>query len=461
VARNAEAADAVLAFCEAAGARLAEVDVPRRKGHSFVYDWTRQGDVFVRRERTEVHIGISVRDELHRLPEFAAAVAAIRADSQMGKQVGPWVGSTMGKQLGPWVGSALGSTKFSAEDILDQILRAGILDDDPIRVDQGAARQAYEERESALYADKVRFTFVAPLLGLEAQELPIELAEGVEIDALRDREIEHCLSAGLPQHGDSSMVFVEQLVGLRVPYEVPKMILPEHEAFADEISEQAGAIFQEFTAHLERITQALRLLKKGAVGSPAYVYFTDDPFHPGTTSQGVGFSSARHYANYALASTENAQVRELWAMLSADEVAKHKTLPSALRRFGQARDRDRPENELIDLMIAAETLFLPGEEQGDPSYKLALRSAFFLADLGRPPAQTFGQMKRAYTASRSAVHSSQLGTLELGDGRRVELNEFVAETSELVREALAKAVRVATDTGGDALLDFDSPILGE
>ena len=247
MARNAEAADAALAFCEAAVARLAELDFPRREGHSFLYDWTRQDDLFVRRERTEVGIDlVSVRDELHRLPEFGAAVEAIRADSQMGKQLGPWVGSTMGKQLGPWVGSALGSTKFSAEDILDEILRAGILDDDPIRVDEGAARQAYEERESALYADTVRYTFVAPLLGLEAEQLPIELDEGIEIDALRDGEIEHCLSIGLLQSGgDLYPVPVGGLAGLRVSYAVPKVILPEHEPFSEEISEQAGAIFQE------------------------------------------------------------------------------------------------------------------------------------------------------------------------------------------------------------------------
>jgi hypothetical protein len=148
-------------------------------------------------------------------------------------------------------------------------------------------------------------------------------------------------------------------------------------------------------------------------------------------------------------------------MLSADEVVKHKNLPSALRRFMQAGDRGPAEDKLIDLMIAAETLFLPGEEQDDPAYKLALRSAFFLADLGRPPAQTFAQMKRAHTASRASVHGGQLGTIELGDGRQVGLWEFVDETSELVREALAKAVRVAADNGGDSLLDFDSPILSE
>jgi hypothetical protein len=70
-------------------------------------------------------------------------------------------------------------------------------------------------------------------------------------------------------------------------------------------------------------------------------------------------------------------------------------------------------------------------------------------------------MKQAHTASRAIVHGSPLGTLELGDGRQVELNEFVDETSELVREALAKAARVARDTDGDCLLDLDSPILGE
>jgi hypothetical protein len=449
VARNAEAADAALAYCEAAVACLAELDVSRWE--DFRCDWTRQGDVFIRRVRTELGIDlVSGRDELHRLPEFVAALEAIRADSQMAKQLGP---------MGPMVGTVFGYGSFWAEDILDEILRAGISNDERLRVDEGAARQAYEERESFFYGDKVRYTFVAPLLGLEAEDLPIELAEGVEIDALRDREIERCLSIGLLQYGDAPVVPVGRVVGLRVSYAVPKVIVPEHERFRDDIGEQAGAIYQELTAHLEGITQALRLLKAGGVGSRGYAYFPDDAWHSGTGWWDPLSGGARHWANYALASSENAPVRELWAMLSADEVVKHKTLPSALRRFIHAGGR--PEDQLIDLMIVAETLFLPGEDQDpNPSYKLALRSAFFLADLGRPRAQTFAQMKRAYAASRAIVHSSQLGTLELGDGRQVELPQFVDVTSELVREALAKALHVARDTGGDSLLDFDSAILG-
>jgi hypothetical protein len=36
---------------------------------------------------------------------------------------------------------------------------------------------------------------------------------------------------------------------------------------------------------------------------------------------------------------------------------------TALRRFGFAAERSRPEDRIIDLMIAAEALFLRGGEQ--------------------------------------------------------------------------------------------------
>jgi hypothetical protein len=447
VARNAEAADAALAYCEAAVAVLAELDDPRQE--SFQSGWTRQGDLFVRHARTELRIN-DVRDELRGLPEFAAAVEAISADAQMGKQFG-------------WVGTGLESGPLSAGDILDGILRAGISDDDPIRVDEGAARQAYEERERALYADTVRYIFVAPLLWLEAEDLPIELDERVELDALRDGEIERCLSMGLLPFArvDFPFVPIGRLVGLRVTYVVPKALPKRKKRFPDS-TEQARAILKETPALLERMTQVLALLKAGVVGSPGYIYFADDPLHRGTSGWDPLGGGAPRGGIYPLASSENAQVRELWAMLSADEVVKHKTLPAALRRFMHAADRYPPEDKLIDLMIAAETLFLlPGEEQEDSTYRLALRSASFLADRGRPRAQTFARMKQAYRASRWFIHRGQFGKLDLGDRRPVELGEFVEETSELVREALAKAVRVAGDPGADSLFDFGSPIPGE
>ncbi len=47
-------------------------------------------------------------------------------------------------------------------------------------------------------------------------------------------------------------------------------------------------------------------------------------------------------------------------------------------RFSDAGDRERDDDALIDVIIAAEALFLPNERL-ELGYKLALRAAFFLA----------------------------------------------------------------------------------
>jgi hypothetical protein len=57
-------------------------------------------------------------------------------------------------------------------------------------------------------------------------------------------------------------------------------------------------------------------------------------------------------------------------------------LANAVRRFSYACERDRPDDRLVDLMIAAESLFLGGESgpgnRGELSYRLSLRAAFFI-----------------------------------------------------------------------------------
>lgn len=78
-------------------------------------------------------------------------------------------------------------------------------------------------------------------------------------------------------------------------------------------------------------------------------------------------------------------------------------------------------------------------------YRLALRTAFFIADeIGALKTEVFAHMKRAYARRSGVVHGSELRTLRLADGSEVGLDEFVQGTRNHLRAALRKAVRAAS-----------------
>ena len=88
--------------------------------------------------------------------------------------------------------------------------------------------------------------------------------------------------------------------------------------------------------------------------------------------------------------------KEFWETLQIDGVRKRNFLLIAIRRFGYAHERYRSEDRIIDLLIAAEALFLSDNTYtGEIKYRLAQRTAFFLAEAGEHRKTVFKWMKAA------------------------------------------------------------------
>jgi len=138
-----------------------------------------------------------------------------------------------------------------------------------------------------------------------------------------------------------------------------------------------------------------------------------------------------------------------------------KFINSAIQRFGYAGERNRPEDRLVDLMIAAESLFLNASERDELSFRLALRFAYYVDIPGFSRAERFKHMRNAYNARSALVHGGEqdprLLTLP-GEGR-VTLERFVEAVEQSVRLALVKAVS-SSPHGDRQLIDWDTLILG-
>jgi hypothetical protein len=155
---------------------------------------------------------------------------------------------------------------------------------------------------------------------------------------------------------------------------------------------------------------------------------------------------------YELSENDELPLAELYRELQA--AMSNPLIEAATRRFGYAADRRLAEDEIVDLVIAAESLFLgelgPPRDRGEMTYRLATRAASFADENVETRRRILRFMRMAYKARSGVVHSGQLPMTELRDlsGQRVTPDAVADELEELVRRALRKALRLQSSGAG-------------
>jgi Apea-like HEPN len=155
------------------------------------------------------------------------------------------------------------------------------------------------------------------------------------------------------------------------------------------------------------------------------------------------------------------EVEEFYKALQEPRVVQHRGLVQAARRYGFAIESHREEDRIVDVMIAAEALFLSdagsAQERGELKYRLSLRAAYFMGKDINERKTIFRFMKNAYDARSTIAHGGQPTKLKGLNGEQIGLHQFTHFTAHYVRRGLRKAIREAPPEG--PFMDWDSLIL--
>jgi hypothetical protein len=202
------------------------------------------------------------------------------------------------------------------------------------------------------------------------------------------------------------------------------------------------------------------------VFSPGYFTYTDHLFQRGSGSSTLPAGAIPlDTPKYGFSQTDIGELPILFGELNNESVIRHGPLNNAIRRYEYAGERRRPEDRIIDLMIAAESLFLHdlggAQERGELRYRLALRTAFLIGSSSESRRQTFDLMRCAYDVRSTVVHGDAPTSVRLG-GQVLSLQDLAAKLEETTRLALRKMIRTAVEKGGaSSLVDWDKLILNE
>lgn len=94
-------------------------------------------------------------------------------------------------------------------------------------------------------------------------------------------------------------------------------------------------------------------------------------------------------------------------------------LPSlAFRRYALSLEKKSYEDQLLDLWIALESLFVPDGKKGEITYKLRVRMAYFFGETASQREKIAQFVKKSYNHRSEIVHSGKL----FGDKLHEEVN---------------------------------------
>lgn len=225
----------------------------------------------------------------------------------------------------------------------------------------------------------------------------------------------------------------------------------------DEASpDTADATFERWRTTTETVVYALRILKPGTVSSPGHLS-SGEYLREGRGGTFTPSATPRHtlFESYRLEPTDAMSLRELWNQMNDDRVAHRKALATAIRRFGFAGERSRAEDQIIDLMVAAEALFLPGE-RGESRHKLSLRAALLLEDATHRARDIAIVMRRAYQARDQLAHGEEVPRMALPDGAETTLEAYVDKVAGYMRRALRHVIGLVAEGNPSPIDDWDA-----
>jgi hypothetical protein len=385
------------------------------------------------------------KGDISHLPEYDFCLNELTGDPVISRQIEASVGSYSRSTRTPPAATMMKS-------FIGMGRREGQYEFDPQRFDR-----EYSSFEEAFYGDKLQYTALALLQGLSMEDAVVRLSESLEIRRLTKEEVE--------PYRTSRSAWRDEWCAIRARYEVSKRIgdnpldkFPVENRY--ELIQKERAVEEEAHERIEDVIDALRLYGKvtvfhsGIIHLPPRWLFTGSYSVPNRVLGEAGIS-------FTFGSEGDVEhFPQFWHKLESQKVKKE--LSTAVRRFSYSCVRHQNEDKIIDLMIAAEALFLHGTREGEKRFRLALRAARFLGEDAAKQKEIYDRFKKAYDFRSKLVHGGSAPALRRLKGEITESDKLIEAVGMDIHRAILKAVDILSNSQATALNDsfWDNLLFG-
>jgi len=381
------------------------------------------------------------------LPEFEPCLNAIMADEVINSHLGVLIGR-----------ATLSRISLEPQILMSELPRLGIYRNE-ISFNEVFFEQEFENFEIGFHEEGLQYEVIAPLLGIQFEKaFCLDDVEVCLVDAVH-------LTKPLLKTVNSEITRFECRWALRTVYTIPKRIGDqEFDPIAEKNKEDS--IRHAANEKIDRTVAILRLLRGETVSAIERIHRTRNWFFNDLRVHNARFEPETQLSLVTGEEFEKA-IRDLWKTIGDGSIAEN--LKVAIKRFSYAHERMDWEDQIIDLAIAGEAIFLSPNNKDELTYRLRLNAALFMGSDKESRSRIFSDFKLAYDLRSRLVHGSDPKDVlkrirrevsgQFGDEQR--LAEFTARFRDYIRFALVRMIRLsAAGHGLHTANDWDVLALG-
>ena len=354
---------------------------------------------------------------------------------------------TIGPQLNTLVGTSVSQTRIESRNIVLSLLYAQVADDGAVEFTHESFESQWSRITSFFECSTFNWTLLAPISSLAEATLPISLSDSVFLDRFSEGEVTKLVQVGLLRSQSPSfpLIFGNEAVGLRIHIPTPKVV-GKIERNLESKPGQFGQIgILRGPPLLDEVLTVLRLVDAGTVRSPGSVSYVAGLF----SGSGLHFTNrpfrGSAFDTYKPSEKHKKEITRVWSDLTEGVLEKNLQIKASLHRYNLALERFDSQDKLVDLIIAAEALFLSDSSDGELKFRLALRSSKFVKIPNINQKALYDLMKLAYDVRSNIVHNASISKKNLNKIPKKNVSELADEVQRVLRLAIRKAIDLANN----------------
>lgn len=390
-----------------------------------------------RKKRIRTLLPFLSDERLRSLPDYERCAECLKSDL------------VIGPHLDRLVGTSIAASRLEARTILMSLIYAMLDGEGSLTFSCEKFWSKWQELADFFGADRIAWKTVAPLPNLVAPAFPLRLNDELVLDRLTDDEVTRCHQVGVirPTSLEFPLIFAQTAVGIRKTKFLPKLIRQGDEPREPPETLNEGdfgrrpLLRDDLT--IGDVLSAMRLFRHTQIRAAGLAKWTDSPWLAGGTEYRV-LGQWPYDGKFELSQGDVPQFLELWRLLEEGAAC----FSFSIHRFNLAFDRGLLADRIVDLVIAAEALFLGDLDEryrGELRFRFALRAAKFIEHASYGEHEVFRVMRQAYDARSAIVHGGSPKETRLPNDQSADLPTFIDVIEDLVRLGLRKALSMKKD----------------
>ena len=326
--------------------------------------------------------------------------------------------------------------------------------------DEAQFRDRILDLQRLVDENEIELEYWTPIWNFVTSE-PITLDETTRIDVMSDEALEHALTTGAivgdAPSGRSYRQLPQNQWGLHTTVRTTKFVSSPSITSASQLAEGHE---RADVPDAERLLDTLCLTGSGRIALGGTM--SRCTFGPPIGFQMVWFGGwATSGLNAAVLSRSPVTIRgdQIGQLQQSWKIAGHAkpdgAVELALRQLRFTFRRDRDEERILDLAIAAEAVLLPkADDPGEIKFRVALHAAHYIGTSSEERERIYDVVGKAYDARSVVAHGNDLR--EWSAKKKIDLSKLIDDFQAILRECVTK--RLSSERDGT---DWIALVVGE